>query len=35
VNAVVPQSVTPGAGVPIVVAVGGVPSQAEVTVAIQ
>jgi uncharacterized protein (TIGR03437 family) len=35
VNAVVPQGVTPGPAVPIVVSVGGVPSQAGVTIAVQ
>jgi uncharacterized protein (TIGR03437 family) len=35
VNAVVPQSVTPGAAVPIAVSVGGVPSQGGVTIAVQ
>ena len=35
VNAVVPQSITPGAAVPIVVSVGGVPAQSGVTVAVQ
>ena len=35
VNALVPQDVTPGAAVPIVVSVGGVPSQSGVTIAVQ
>ncbi len=35
VNAVVPQSVTPGVAVPIVVSVGGVPTQGGVTIAVQ
>jgi len=35
INAIVPQSVTPGAALPVVVTVGGVGSQAGVTVAIQ
>ena len=35
VNAVVPQSVTPGTVVPIVISVGGAPSQAGVTIAVQ
>ena len=35
VNAVVPQSVAPGAAVPITVSVGGVPSQNGVTLAVQ
>ena len=35
VNAVVPQSVAPGAAVPITVSVGGVPSQNGVTIAVQ
>jgi uncharacterized protein (TIGR03437 family) len=35
VNAVVPQGVTPGAALPIVVSVGGIPSQGGVTVAVQ
>jgi uncharacterized protein (TIGR03437 family) len=35
VNAVVPQGVTPGAAVPIMVSVGGVPAQSGVTVAVQ
>ena len=35
VNAVVPQGVTPGTVVPIVVSVGGVPAQSGVTIAVQ
>ncbi len=35
VNAIVPQSVIPGAAVPVIVSVGGVPSQGGVTVAVQ
>jgi uncharacterized protein (TIGR03437 family) len=35
VNAVVPQTVAPGSTVPIVVSVGGVPSQSGVTIAVQ
>jgi uncharacterized protein (TIGR03437 family) len=35
VNAVVPQTVAPGAAVPIAVSVGGVPSQSGVTIAVQ
>jgi trimeric autotransporter adhesin len=35
VNAVVPQGVTPGVAVPIVVSVGGVPSQNGVTITVQ
>jgi uncharacterized protein (TIGR03437 family) len=35
VNAVVPQSVAPGSAVPIIVSVGGSPSQSGVTIAVQ
>jgi uncharacterized protein (TIGR03437 family) len=35
VNAVVPQGVTPGPAVPIVLTVGGVESQAGATMAVQ
>ncbi|MBZ5601155.1 MAG: hypothetical protein LAO79_02500 [Acidobacteriia bacterium] len=35
INAVVPASVTPGAAVPILVTIGGVPSQSGVTMAVQ
>jgi uncharacterized protein (TIGR03437 family) len=35
VNAVVPLDVTPGSGVPVIVSVGGVPSQSGVTIAVQ
>jgi uncharacterized protein (TIGR03437 family) len=35
VNAVVPLNVTPGSAVPLMVSVGGVPSQSGVTIAVQ
>jgi uncharacterized protein (TIGR03437 family) len=35
VNAVVPQSVAPGSAVPITVSVGGIASQANVTIAVK
>jgi uncharacterized protein (TIGR03437 family) len=35
VNAVVPQTVTPGTAVPIAISVGGVASQSGVTIAVQ
>jgi uncharacterized protein (TIGR03437 family) len=35
VNALIPQSVTPGGAVPVTIAIGGVASQANVTVAVK